>query len=105
MLKNAKKASPLKFASSPGKRRRQWTVAEDTALVQFIALHQEYLPADKCWPSFGSKNAYWKEAANYINQSLNSPVPRSGDTIVLLGLINANCIYSSSQLMTQGKCV
>ena len=38
--------------------------------------------ADKNWPSFGAKNAYWKEAANYINQSLNSTVSRSGDTIV-----------------------
>lgn len=86
MLKNAKKASPLKFASSPGKRRRPWTVAEDTAIVQFVALHQEYLSADQCWPSFGAKNAYWKEAANYINQSLNSAVPRSGNTIVLFKL-------------------
>lgn len=54
--------------------------------MQFVALHQEYLSADQCWPSFGAKNAYWKEAANYINQSLNSAVPRSGDTIVLFKL-------------------
>lgn len=78
LLKNAKKASPLRFRSSPGKRRRPWTTAEDTALVQFVALHQEYLPASKSWPSFGAKNAYWKEAARYVNESTKSSIPRSG---------------------------
>lgn len=78
LLKNAKKAFPLKFSSSQGKRRWPWTTAEDTALVQFVALHQEYLPANKSWPSFGAKNAYWKEAANYVNQSTKSSISRSG---------------------------
>jgi len=58
LLKDAKKASPLKFASSPRK-----IVA--VTLVQFVVLHQEYLSAHKCWPLFSAKNARWKEATNY----------------------------------------
>lgn len=81
LLKIARKASPLKFKSSV-KRRRSWTTSEETALVQFVALHQEYLPIVKSWPSFGSKNAYWEEAAKYVNQSIKSPIRfRSDESI------------------------
>ena len=73
MLKIAKKASPSRLSSSPGKWRGPWTTAEDTALVLFVALHQEYLPANKSWPSFGAKNGYWEEAANYVNQLASGP--------------------------------
>jgi len=62
LLKDAKKASPLKSASSP-RKRHQWIVA--VTLVQFVVLHQEYLSAHKCWPLFSAKNARWKEATNY----------------------------------------
>lgn len=49
-----------------------WTPAKDTALVQFVALHTDYLKEPKCSPSFGARHAYWREAADNLNQTVPS---------------------------------
>jgi len=60
------------FASpSPTKRRKQqvdWSHAEETALVQYVALHQDLCDA-RAWPAFGPKSKYWQDAADYVHDT------------------------------------
>ena len=47
-------------------------LAEDTALVQFVALHEDLLTEAMLWPSFGARHTYCSEAAKYLNETVRS---------------------------------
>ena len=47
-------------------------LAEDTALVQFVALHEDLLTEAMIWPSFGARHTYCGEAAKYLNETVRS---------------------------------
>ena len=49
-----------------------WTLAENTALVQFVALHEDLLTEATIWPSFEARHTYWSEAAKYLNETVRS---------------------------------
>ncbi len=72
---------------SPKKRTRtDWTRQEDSALVQFIALHCDIAETSKPsnknqWPST-KKNEYWKKASKFVAEASFSAVNRAGRLIL-----------------------
>ena len=81
--------SPLKELKSSKKPRQAWSAEEDTALVQFIALHKDQQSTDAEWPAMKAPNIYWSDAAKYINQTAGTKHLREGTfflqtTIILL---------------------
>lgn len=67
-----KLVSPLKVLKSPQKKREPWSKKEDSALVQFIALHKDMQPTDVAWPAMKAHHSYWTEAAQYIKDTADT---------------------------------
>ncbi|KAJ7373269.1 hypothetical protein OS493_012858 [Desmophyllum pertusum] len=61
--------SPLKELKNSKKSRRAWSQEEDTALVQFVALHKDKQATDVEWPAMKAMHLYWYDAAKYIKQT------------------------------------
>ena len=70
--------SPLKELKNAKKARKPWGMAEDTALVQFIALHKDKQPTEAEWPAMKVNHEYWGEAALYIQQTAGTGHLREG---------------------------
>lgn len=70
--------SPLKELKISKKARRVWSTQEDTALVQFVALHKDQQASEAEWPAMKSTHAYWSDAAKYIKQTAGSGYLREG---------------------------
>ena len=54
--------SPLKELKIKKKNRKAWSLQEDTALVQFVALHKDMQPTNVEWPAMKPKHEYWTES-------------------------------------------
>ena len=70
--------SPLKQMKAPKRKRESWSVKEDSALVQFIALHKDMQPTDVEWPAMKANHHYWTEAAQYVKDTANTKSLREG---------------------------
>lgn len=70
--------SPLKELKISKKAGRVWSTQEDTALVQFVALHKDQQASEAEWPAMKSTHAYWSDAAKYIKQTAGSGYLREG---------------------------
>ena len=45
---------------------QRWSQAEDSALVEFVALHRDEQPNSDKWPAMRESNPYWEKAASYV---------------------------------------
>ena len=70
--------SPLKELKSSKKARRIWSVEEDSALVQFVALHKDQQPSDVEWPAMKQEHAYWSDASKYLKETAGTEHLREG---------------------------
>ena len=70
--------SPLKELKSIKKARKPWVTMEDTALVQFVALHKDKQATEAEWPAMKAQVEYWTEAAIYIKQTASTEHLREG---------------------------
>ena len=55
-----------------------WQLAEQVALVQFVALFEDLKPEGTEWPSFGSRHEYWNKAATFVQETAGTKYLRSG---------------------------
>ena len=80
-----------------------WQLAEQVALVQFVALFEDLKPEGTEWPSFGSRHEYWNKAPTFVQETAGTKYLRSGkpkaetlpDFCIKISLFALNwlCIY------------
>lgn len=92
-----KLVSPLKVLKSPQKKREPWSKKEDSALVQFIALHKDMQPTDVAWPAMKAHHFYWTEAAQYIKDTADTENLRQGikffNNLICIIIIIVTCFF------------
>ena len=76
------------------KARELWEMAQDTALVRFIAPHKDKLPTKVEWPAMKVNRECWAEAALYIQQITQVIIE-----ILLLSLVKAYAICHYNHLV------
>ena len=67
----------LKQLPSVHKISYPWQLAEQVALVQFVALFEDLKPEGTDWPSFGSRHEYWNKAATFVQETAGTKYLRS----------------------------
>ena len=79
LLKKAKSpqvatTSPLRRLSTPRKNQRSWSRAEESALIQFIALHRsEQHDVTSEWPGMKVDHQYWGMAKEFVVAVVGPP--------------------------------
>ena len=54
-----------------------WQLAEQVALLQFVALFEDLKPEGTKWPPFGSRHEYWNKAATFVQETAGTKYLRS----------------------------
>lgn len=80
--------SPLKELKIKKKNRKAWSLQEDTALVQFVALHKDMQLTNVEWPAMKAQHEYWSEAARYIQQTTQTDHLRDGNLIIVFKAVS-----------------
>ena len=61
-----------------------WSTEEDTALVQFLALHKDQQATEVEWTAMKALHKYWYNAVQYVKQTADTKHLRDGKLYPLI---------------------